>query len=104
MAGTHLGTPLAGHLALIANQRSSGSQLLLRVRRYFNFSVADVFNFDGCSPFNVAVFAIESNRAGNFVLVFGELAVFDPEFHRAFGVFGRRRTVTARAASASEAE
>src|SRR5258708_37755900 len=74
-------------------------QLLPGFVRYRDLGGADVLDLDGCGAFNVAVVAVEADRAGNFVFVFGELAVLEPELRRAFGIGGRGWALAAGARS-----
>src|SRR5206468_4279717 len=62
---------------------------------HLNLGRANVFDFNRRGPVNVPVLPAEADGARNLVLQFGELAVFDPKLHRAFGISSLRGLATA---------
>ena len=62
-------------------------QFLLRLFGNLDFSRAHVFDLDRCGAINVPLIAAGTDGALLLKLIFGKLAVLDPEFDRSFGTF-----------------
>ena len=77
-------------------------QLFLRVVGYLELGRADVLDLNCCGPVNVAFIAIKTHVALHMKLVFGELAVLDPEFHRTLGIGDGGRVVAGSGPSKGE--
>jgi len=72
----HLRKRKPGIKPFVAGDPARSRQLLLRLFRHVHFGAADIFDFNGCSPFNVPVVAVEAYSPFELVFVLGQRAVF----------------------------
>src|SRR2546422_7347835 len=80
--------PTAAQTLRLAGGMKFSRQLFLRLVGHVHFRRADVLDLDGGGAIYVNVVSVEVDRALHFEFILREHAVFDPEFHRAFGIAG----------------